>query len=85
MIQTVKAKTIVKPGGFIELHSDELPEGASVEVIVLVEDAEGEGTEGTKKFPKRNLVDLIGSAKGLFSSVEEIDAFVREERDSWER
>ncbi len=78
MIQTVKAKATVKPGGFIEVHSDELPEGATVEVIVLVE----EKTEATKK--PRKLTDFIGAAKGSFSSVAEIDAYIRQERDSWD-
>ncbi|MGB3300071.1 MAG: hypothetical protein WBA76_17550 [Phormidesmis sp.] len=76
MIQTVKAKAIVKPGGFIEVHSDELPEGATVEVIVLVEEPE------EPKKPSKNLVDFI--AKGSFSSVAEIDAYIRQERDSWD-
>ncbi len=40
MIQTIKAKATVQPGGSIEVHSNELPEGATVEVIVLVESVE---------------------------------------------
>ncbi len=78
MIQTIKAKTTVKPGGLVEVHSDELPEGATVEVIVLVE-----AVEEPKK-PSRKLTDFIGAAKGSFSSVAEIDAYIREERDSWD-
>lgn len=83
MIQTIKAQTIVKPGGFIEVRSDELPEGASVEVIVLVEETQAEEASG-KKYPKRNLVNLIGAAKGSFSSAEEVDEYIRRERDSWD-
>ena len=79
MIQTVKAKAIVKPGGFIEVHSDELPEGFTVEVIVLIEEPE------EPKKPLKELIDFIGAAKGSFSSVDEIDAYIRQERDSWDR
>lgn len=78
MIQSVRAKTTVKPGGFIEVHSDELPEGAAVEVIVLVEKAE------ELKKPSKELIDFIGAAKGSFSSVAEIDAYIRQGRDSWD-
>lgn len=78
MIQTVKAKAIVKPGGFIEVHSSELPEGATVEVIVLIEEPE------EPKKPLKELIDFMGAAKGSFSSVAEIDAYIRQERDSWD-
>lgn len=79
MIQTVKAQAIVKPGGFVEVHSDELTEGATVEVIVLVEAAPEESKKAL-----RNLSDFIGAAQGSFSSVAEIDAYIRQERDSWD-
>ncbi len=36
MISTVRAKATMKPVGFVEVHSDEPPEGAAVEVIALV-------------------------------------------------
>ena len=80
MIQTVKAKATVKPGGLIEVYSNELPEGATVEVLVLVE----ESKEPEK--PKRKLTDFIGAnkGKGSFGSVAEIDAYIRQERDSWD-
>jgi hypothetical protein len=35
--------------------------------------------------PKKvDYVSLIGSGKGLFSSPEEVDRFIREERDAWD-
>ena len=68
MLQAIKAKTTVKPGGFVEVHSSELPEGATVEVIVLLEES-----EETKKPPKK-LTDFIGvmKGKGSFGSVADI-------------
>ncbi len=47
---------MVQPGGLIEVHSDELPEGATVEVIVLVE-----SVEESRKLLKEP-IDLIGTA-----------------------
>lgn len=32
----------------------------------------------------RSLLELMGSAKGCFSNAEEVDAFIRAERDAWE-
>ena len=58
MISTVRVKATVKPGGFIEVQSDELPEGATVEVIVLIETSRPKGSK-----PKR-LSRSIGAMKG---------------------
>jgi hypothetical protein len=33
---------------------------------------------------KVDYVSLIGSGKGVFSSTEEVDRFIREERDAWD-
>jgi hypothetical protein len=33
---------------------------------------------------KVDYVSLIGSGKGVFSSPEEVDRFIREERDAWD-
>jgi len=40
MITGIRQKTIVKEGGMIEIYSPELPSGAAVEVIVLMEPEE---------------------------------------------
>lgn len=37
MLTGIRQKAIVQPGGVVELQSSELPEGAIVEVIVLLE------------------------------------------------
>ncbi|NET38344.1 MAG: hypothetical protein F6K19_41170 [Cyanothece sp. SIO1E1] len=78
MISGVRTKVTVQAGGLIELRSDELPEGATVEVIVLLDIPKAEDTQS------RGLSRFIGAAKGNFSGTEEIDEFVRQERDSWE-
>jgi hypothetical protein len=78
MISGVRTKVTVQPGGLIEIRSDELPEGAIVEVIVLLDSPPSEATK-----PK-DLSRFIGAAKGNFSSVAEVDQFIRQERDAWD-
>lgn len=85
MIQSIKTKTVVKPGGFIEIHSNELPEGATVEVIMLIESSEGRQIEESATEPG-NFANFVGSTedKGSFADIKDIDAYIREERDSWD-
>jgi hypothetical protein len=78
MISGVRTKVTVQAGGLIELRSDELPEGATVEVIVLLEPPK------TDSSPSKGLSRFIGAAKGNFSSPVEIDEFIRQERDEWD-
>lgn len=78
MLHGIKQQTIVKPGGVVELTSPELPEGAIVEVIVLVQ-ATG---EAAKELPP--LTSFIGAAPGNFATPEEADQFIRQERDAWD-
>uniref|UniRef100_B8HZM4 Uncharacterized protein n=1 Tax=Cyanothece sp. (strain PCC 7425 / ATCC 29141) TaxID=395961 RepID=B8HZM4_CYAP4 len=74
MLTGIRQKAIVQPGGLIELHSSELPEGATVEVIVLVE---------ASSTAQRSLTSFIGAAKGNFATPEDVDQFIRQERDEW--
>ncbi len=69
----------VQPGGRVEVSSSQLPAGKSVEIIVL--------------FPqepeayRRSVVDVLAEAPGhlAFQTAEEVDTYVQEERDAWER
>ncbi|MGB3614757.1 MAG: hypothetical protein WBA10_13270 [Elainellaceae cyanobacterium] len=79
MLNGIKQQAIVKPGGVIELISPELPEGAIVEVIVLVQPG-GEIAKGS--LPP--LTSFIGAASGNFATPEEADRFIRQERDTWD-
>lgn len=76
MLNGLRQKAIVKPGGVIEICSPELPPGATVEVIVLL--------ESPPKHSQKPLISFIGSAKGSFATPEEVDKFIRQERDAWE-
>jgi hypothetical protein len=74
--------TIVLPGRKIEVPTPELPEGESVDVVVIPKSA-------AQASPKAGLsiFDIIAGLKGhrLFQSPEEVDRYINEERDSWDR
>ncbi len=77
LLDTIREKTIVKPGGLVEIRSGKLPTGVTVEVTIVVE-------RDNKESARRSLVDFIGSAQGCFLSSQEADEFIRGERDSWD-
>ncbi len=74
MVTALKQTVKIQQGGKIEIYSPELLEGSNAEVIVLVEPVK-------RTVP---LASLIGKAQGSFSTVESVDNYLREERDSWE-
>ena len=76
MVRAIKENVIIRPGGLIEIRRPDLPEGAAAEVIVMIEAPESEPPP---------LTSLFGKAKGVFSTGEEADAFIRAERDAWDR
>lgn len=82
MISEVKTTATVQPGGLIEVRSDNLTEGATVEVIVRIATPDSE----PQKAQKTGLSRFIGmtKGKGSFSNVADVDAYIRQERDSWE-
>ena len=75
----VRVKTVVLPGGRIEISTPELIPGQQATVVVTVEDK--------KPDELRHVIDILTALPGhqLFHSAEEVDAYIREERDSWER
>ncbi len=74
MTQAVRQKTVLGPGGKVELPHTGLPEGSVAEVIVLLEDPPP---------VKRPLMAFWGTAKGTYDSLEDATAFIRELRDEW--
>jgi len=60
-----------------------LPQDELVKLIRRT--AEILGQKQSESVPKKvDYVSLIGSGKGVFSSPEEVDRFIREERDAWD-
>jgi hypothetical protein len=79
MQAALRVKTTVLPGGKIEVTDPQLPSGEAVDVIVLFPEAPAA--------PRRSVADVLAEAPGhiLFRTAEEVDAYLREGRDSWER
>jgi len=75
MVRAVKRTVTIQAGGRIEVTSTELPEGQQAEVIVLV----------SEHARAKSYASLFGCGKGAFASPDETDAFLRKERDAWNR
>jgi len=75
MRQAIREYATVKAGGILELRHPELPVGTDVEVVIMV---------GVRASAPAPLASLIGQGQGCFATADEIDAFLRGERDSWE-
>lgn len=76
MATTIHIKTTILPGGKIEISAPELPPGKRANIFVVIEDEE-----------KRPMREVLANLSGhhLLQTAEEVDAYIREERDSWER
>jgi hypothetical protein len=64
------------PGHRIEIEAPELPVGQEAKVLITVDEP---------PITRRPLSEVMGDYRGgrLFRSAEEVDAYLREERDSW--
>jgi hypothetical protein len=73
----VQVQTMILPGHRIEIQSDDLPEGRTATVWVVVDEAAP---------PKRRLSEILANYSGgaLFQTAEQVDAYLRAERDSWD-
>lgn len=78
MTTEVRIKTTVLPGGRIEISRPELIPGQQATVVVTIEDAQ--------PVNQPHVIDILASLPGhqLFQNVEEVDIYMKEERDSWE-
>ena len=79
MQSALRMQTTILPGGRIEISNPQLQQGENVELIILLPP-----TASTTK--KRSALDILMEAPGhrLFKSAEEVDHYLREERDSWD-
>lgn len=79
MVETiVRTKTIVQPGGQVIITDPALLTGSPVEVIILLSEEVSE--------PRLSMLDVLNSVPGqlLFQNAAEVDAYLREERASWD-
>jgi hypothetical protein len=79
MAASIHIETTVTPEGKIELALPELTPGQRVRVTIEPEQAPATRT--------LRAIDVINSMPGhrLFKTAEEVDAYINEERDSWDR
>jgi hypothetical protein len=77
MQSALQIRTTVLPGHRIEIRAPELPEGRSATVVVLLDEPEQ---------PKRRLSEVLAGYPGgqLFRTAEEVDAYLRAEREAWD-
>lgn len=79
MQSALRMTTWVLPGGRIEIMDAQLPDGNPVDLIVLLPEPYAP--------LRRSIVDVLAEAPGhlVFQNVEDVDSYLREERDSWDR
>jgi len=79
MESALRIRTNVLPGHRIEILAPEFQEGDPVEVILL------SGTEKPRK--GRSMLEIVQELSGhrSFQTPEEVDRYLDEERNSWDR
>jgi hypothetical protein len=80
MQAALRLETTVLPGHRVEVSVPELPEGATVEVIVIL----------PEKAPRRfgsalEFLESLPPGPRAFATWEEYEQHLREEKDAWER
>ena len=80
MDQIIRRRVVVQPGGYIELNDAELQDGVEADVIVIVRQRGGE-VDG-----RQTALELLDRLPGsqLFKTSQEVDEYLRVERESWE-
>ena len=78
MQSALRVQTTILRGGRIELSDLELSAGEQVEIIVF--------RVPSQPSSRRSALEILAEAPGhrLFKSAEEVDEYLREERDSWD-
>jgi len=78
MQQALHLKAKVLPGGKIEVTDQALPAGEEVEVIVLL--------SASPMATRRSAVDILAEAPGhrLFKTKADVDAYLQQERETWD-
>lgn len=77
MARFIQQQVTIHTPGTLEIHSPELKPGMRVEVRLLLKDV----PQTRNSYP---LLSFMGTGRGTFSSSEEADVFLRQERDLWE-
>jgi hypothetical protein len=80
MQTALRTETTILPGHRLEITVPELPEGARVEVIVVLPD------KPTPRFASAlDFLESLPPGPRAFKTWEEYERHLREEKDAWER
>ena len=79
----IHTRAVVGPDGSIEIRAPELTPGQEVEITIEAQATEPEEEPEEKK----HAIDILRNLPGhlVFQTAEEVDDYIREERDSWDR
>jgi hypothetical protein len=80
MQAALKLETTVLPGHRLEISDPQLPEGARVEVIVVLPEKRQAGFASALDF-----LESLPAGPRAFKTWEEYEQHLKEERDSWDR
>ncbi len=80
MQSTLRLETTVLPGHRLEVSAPELPEGAKVEVIVILPEKPQPQFDSALEF-----LESLPPGPRAFKTWDEYEQHLREEKDSWER
>lgn len=80
MQTALRVETTVLPGHRVEITAPELPEGATVEVIVVLPKSPEPRFGSALEF-----LESLPPGPRAFPTWEEYERHLREEKDSWER
>ena len=77
MQEALRIRTRVQPGGKVEIVDQNLPVGEDVDVVVSPAPAK----------VRRSAVDILNEAPGglIFKTAEDVAAYLREEKEAWDR
>jgi hypothetical protein len=79
MQSALRLETTILPGHRLEISNPELPEGAKVEVIVVLPETPAR---------RQSMLEFLATLPPgplLFKTPEDANRYMQEERDSWER
>lgn len=80
MQAALRVQTTVLTGGKIEVVAPQIPPGAAVELIILLQESP------VSEAKQQSALDILNSAPGKqsFQCAEEVEQYLHEERDAWE-
>jgi hypothetical protein len=82
MQTTLHIETTVLPGNRVEFSAPELPEGAQVQVTVIVP---VQSAPPTRRMSMLEFLKTLPPGPLVFKTPAEVDEYIQEERNAWDR